>query len=469
MVKRGEAEDVEFKKSTSVLSQAVQTVCAFLNSSVGGTVLIGVTDDKKIIGQTISDGTKKDIAAELAKIEPHVSPKIEYIPIADDRYVIALLIKPGSMAPYVYDGRPYVRSQSTTRKMPQERYEELLHRRRPLSIAWESLTTNDCTLSDLDKRRIRQIVNKAISSGRLTNIASHEKVNDILKKFNLMVGYKLTNAAVILFCKNEQKQFIQSMIKLARFRGTDKTEFIDNRAVHGNIFDLYEKAIAFLENYLPIAGKIEEDSYTRTDSPAIPIKVLREALINAFCHRDYSSRSGSIDIAVYDDRVEITNMGTLPSDITIRELSQKHKSFPRNPLIANVLYACGMIERWGRGTIDMIELCKKSGNKPPKFEESTGSFSVTLPLKEPISRLELSPKKIIAGHVAVEITSLNERSREILMILKAGPMSREQIAGMLKKTIVARTLQRDLSKLKKLGLISQSGAGKYIVWTLKKK
>lgn len=455
IVKRGEAEDIEFKKSTALLSHVMQTVCAFLNSTTGGTVLIGVTDDKKIVGQAVSDGTKKEIANELAKIEPNANPKIEYVQLTDNRYVIALSIKPGALAPYVYDGRPYIRSQSTTRKMPQEKYELLLHNRRPLSAAWESLTANNCTISDLDKKRIRQIVNKAVAMGRLTDIASHEKVIEVLKKFNLMDGHKLTNAAVILFCKNEQKQFIQSMIKLARFRGIDKSEFIDNKAVHGNLFDLYETSIAFLNTYVPIAGKIEE--YTRIDSPAIPVKVLREALINAFCHRDYSSRSGSIDIAVYDDRVEITNIGILPSDITIRELSQKHKSFPRNPLIAHVLYSCGMIERWGRGTIDMIELCKKSGNKPPRFEESTGSFSVTLPFKEPIARTVISHKP------TVELTN---RQREVLNILKNGPLTRLQIMKIMKEKLTARIMQLELAKMRDMKLIQSIGKTKSIMWEL---
>ena len=114
----------------------------------------------------------------------------------------------------------------------------------------------------------------------------------------------------------------------------------------------------------------------------------------------------------------------------------------------------------------MIELCKKSGNKPPKFEESTGSFTVILPFKEPISRIT---SKTTISESTYDISSLNERLREMLMILKAGPMSREQIAGLLKKATGTRTLQRDLSKLKNLGLIAQTGSGKNIIWTLSKK
>ncbi len=462
LVRHGESELLEFKKSTGLLSAAMQTVCAFLNSDIGGTVLIGVTDDKKIIGQVISDGTRKEIAQELSKIEPQSGVCVDYVPIKANLYVIVFIVKPGNRAPYVYDGRPFIRSQSTTRKMPQDVYEQMLHVRRPSSVAWESLTTNDCGVNDLDKKRIRQIVNMAVSERRLTDIAIHANVNEILKKFDLMVNNQLTNAAVILFCKNERKQFIQSLIRLARFKGLDKTEFTDNKTIRGNIFDLYESAIAFLDNYLPIAGKIDEGSHFRVDTPSIPPRVLREALINAFCHRDYSSRGGSIDIAIYDDRVEIINSGPLPPDIKLSDLSKKHKSFPRNPLIANVLFACRMIEGWGRGTLDMVELCKQSGNKPPTFEESTGSFSVTFPLRESIRRIALTRMPSIR---------LTDRQKEIVGILKHGPFSREQIMKKMEKPSAERTIQLELFKLKTLGLITHEGTGRgrFVAWSLVQK
>jgi ATP-dependent DNA helicase RecG len=457
LVKRGESETLEFKKSTSLLSAAMQTICAFLNSDTGGTVLIGVTDDKKIVGQAIADGTKKEISQELNKIEPHASPAVDYIHVTANRYVIVFVVKSGSRAPYVYDGRPFIRSQSITRKMTQEKYEQLLHSRRPSSVSWESLTTNDCTINDLDKKRIKQVVNTAISEHRLTAIATKSSAPEILQKFNLMVDGQLTNAAVVLFCKNEQKQFIQSMIKLARFRGTDKSEFIDNRTMRGNIFDLYERAALFLDNYLPIAGKIEEGNPLRVETPAIPFKALREALINAFCHRDYSARNGSIDIAIYDDRVEITNSGPLPSEIKVRELSKKHQSYPRNPLIAHVLYACHMIEQWGRGTLDMIELCKQTGNKPPKFEESTGSFSVIFPLREPISRI------VTPTLPAVKLTN---RQQEIMRILRQGSLSRKQIISKMENPPSDRTIQMELLTLNKLGLIAPKGKARAISWVI---
>jgi ATP-dependent DNA helicase RecG len=127
--------------------------------------------------------------------------------------------------------------------------------------------------------------------------------------------------------------------------------------------------MTFLDFNLPVAARIEEGNPLRIEIPAIPYKVLREALVNALCHRDYSIRGGSISVAIYDDRVEIGSTGLLPEGVKIKQLTQKHLSIQRNPLIANVFYLCRMIEKWGRGTQEMIELSKQSGNPVPHFEE----------------------------------------------------------------------------------------------------
>ena len=462
LVKLGESDTLEFKETTGRLSDAMRSICAFLNQE-GGIVLFGVTDKGKIVGQEISDKTKREIAHAIEKIEPHAEVKVEHVSLGNDKHVIALIAKEGKNKPYAYDDRPYIRRQSTTQKMSRDGYAQLIQENPRLSPSWDSQTTNNCTLNDLDKKRIYEVVGAAVEEGRMstTAVASRMTVKEILKKYGLMVGEKLTNAAVLLFCKKEEKQFIQSTVKMARFKGTDKSEFLDNISIQGNLFDLYEAAIKFFRGYLPIGGRFEVGNPFRIDTPAIPYKVLREALVNALCHRDYSMRSGSMYIAFYDDRVEIVSAGKLPPGITVSALSKKHESYPRNGLIAKVFFSCGMIEQWGSGTYDMIQLCKKSGNPIPIFEETTGSFSVTLPLKEPIARInfERTPH-----------AQLTARQKEIVEILKQGPMSREQIMGKMEKLLNVRTIQKDLSRLKKLGLIVQEGlgVGRTIIWTLKR-
>lgn len=454
LVTKGESETLEFKKSTAQLHAAFETVCAFLNTK-GGIVLIGVSEKGQILGQDVTDSTRQEIARELNKIQPHVDIKIAYTSFTNNRKIITITVKAGIAAPYIYDDRPYLRNQSTTIRMPREKHEALLYNRKLASNSWEKLTSSNCTINDLDTNRIKQIVRIAVNEGRLTEVAVGSDAKEFLRKFDLIENKKLTNAAVILFCKNERKQFIQSELKLARFRGLDKSEFIDNKAIRGNAFDLYEQAMLFLRNYLPIAGKIEEGNPFRVDTPAIPYNVLREALVNALCHRDYSFSGGSISLAIYDDRVEVSNTGRLPKNISVSDLTKPHDSHPRNPLIADVFYACAMIERWGRGTQQMVELCKQAGNPKPKFVELTGSFTVILPLKESIGSIaSLRPKE------------LTHRQEEILKLLEKSSCNAALLKENLKDSPTIRTVQIELLRLEKLRLITREGKARAMVWKL---
>ena len=236
-----------------------------------------------------------------------------------ERQAVVLLVNPGDQAPYTYDGRAFVRNQSTTMRMPKEDYSYLHNKINP--TLWENLRNDTCTIKDLDQERIKEVVRMGVFAQRLPESAISSSISNVLKKLGLLIGDKLTNAAVILFCKDEHKQFLQSNIQLARFKGTTKSEFINNKKYRANAFDLYDKAMNFLVTSLPVAARIVAGNASRVETPAIPYQVLREALINALVHRDYSNAGGSISVAVYDDRVNITNIGSLPNGVEIKKLT----------------------------------------------------------------------------------------------------------------------------------------------------
>jgi ATP-dependent DNA helicase RecG len=346
LIKQGESAVLEFKTSTGSLDGAMKTVCAFLNSEIGGTVLIGVTNDGKITGQEITYELRKKIAIELNKIDPYVKISVIYTLVKGDLHVIAFNVKPGPEAPYYYDGRAFMRNQSTTQRLTQEASWYLFHKKRP--TIWEKKIASDCTIDSLDKNRIRDVVQIAMAEGRLSGVSTRTSIREILTKLNLMIGDQLTNAAVILFYKGKREQSFGTQLQLARFNGINKRDFLDNKAFCGNAFELYEKAMEFFGNHLPISGKIEAGNPYRVDTPALPYEVLREAVANAICHRDYSMHGQSIMLAIYDDRIEIDNPGGLPPGITIDQLKKVHRSVLRNELIADVFFKCKIIERWGK-------------------------------------------------------------------------------------------------------------------------
>lgn len=458
LTKHGESEKLEFKTSTSSLSTGMQTACAFLNSDHGGVVIFGVKNDGQIVGQEVTDKTRKEIAVELNKIEPYAKIDVIYVRVSDKHQAIVLSVNPDDRAPYTYDGRPYMRNQSTTMRMPKEEYTYLYNKNNP--GLWESLANNTCTIKDLDHSRIKEVVRTGVFEQRLPEEAMTATILSNLKKLNLMIGDKLTNAAVVLFCKDEYKQFLQSSIQLARFKGTTKSEFLNNKKYRANAFDLYDKAMDFLAFCLPVAARIEPGKSSRVETPAIPYSVLREALMNALAHRDYSNSGGNISVAVYDDRVNISNVGALPKGVELSKLSKEHPSIQRNPLISSVFFACGKIERWGRGTLDMITDSKNAGNPLPIYEEIGGSFSVTLPLKEPIPTIiyEQTPK--------IFTSKLTDRQKSIINALQNGPLNRLQIMDKVKIKLTDRVMQLELNKLKKFGLIKSEGKAQSSIWFL---
>ncbi len=170
--------------------------------------------------------------------------------------------------------------------------------------------------------------------------------DELLRGLGLFRDGVLWRAAVVLFGNAEriEVEMPQCLLRVARFRGVDRTEFLDNRQFHGNAFALLASAERFLRETLPIAGRIEADRIERIDKPLYPPLATRESLANALCHRDYSIGGGSVGVAVYDDRVEVTSSGTLHFGLTLEKLFAPHESLPWNPLIARTFYRHGIIE-----------------------------------------------------------------------------------------------------------------------------
>ena len=164
---------------------------------------------------------------------------------------------------------------------------------------------------------------------------------------------------------------------MARFRGTDKTEFLDERQIRGPAFKLLEEAELFCQRHFPLPGKIVSGRMERVDTPLIPPDAMREILVNALIHRDYSIAGGAVSLAIFDNRVEIWSAGTYPAGITPEVLTRDHPSVQRNPIIADVFYRAGLIERWGRGTNRVIEMCRTANVRPPEFQEIGHAAVVT--------------------------------------------------------------------------------------------
>lgn len=339
-----ESRHLELKKTTGELKDGMHSACAFLNTE-GGWLVFGISPgSRKIIGQNVTDATQREIAQALSGIEPAVYIPVEYIDMPEKPgfKVIAMHFDGWipTQSPYTFHGKPYIKIESTTQIMPREIFEERIRSCRPEMYSWESLPSNR-TISDLNLDRIKGSVRMGVDGGRLPESALSESIMEILRKAELLTDGNPNNGAVMLFAK-DVFGYPQLSLRLARFIGTDKNSFIDNQEVAGNFFDLLDAGMAFFFKHLDLSGIIS--GWQREEKLEVPVVALREALINALCHKQNEKRNLSIGIAIYDDRIEIANPGLLPPQITPETIKLPHDSYPYNPAIARFLYRTTWLE-----------------------------------------------------------------------------------------------------------------------------
>ena len=464
----GESESVEFKSTTGTRREAAKTVCAMLNQQ-GGQVLFGVTPEGRVVGQHVSERTIEEVSAEFARIDPPAFPEITRIPVDGDRAVIAVSVSRGTAGPYMYRGSAYRRIGSTTVERRADEYRRLLFERMHSERRWENQPADGWSIDDLDANEIWTTVDEAVRRGRLEDPGTRD-VRDLLRGLGLFRDGVLWRAAIALFGGDERIKvdMPQCLLRVARFRGIVRTEFLDNRQFQGNVFSLLKAAERFPRDRLPIAGRIEEDRMERIDEPLVPPLATREALANALCHRDYSIGGASVGVAVYDDRVEVTSTGTLHFGLTPEMLFQPHESIPWNPLIADVFYRRGIIERWGRGTLKMAEVTTAAGLPQPEIEDAGGC--VTVRFRHSAASVHL----VVGEHIAVtdkiipKVWNLSELQRNVLDLLDQTdlPLALREIHARLPESASIRQVKRSLARLKDLGLVESTGRGVSARWKL---
>ena len=338
--------------------------------------------------------------------------------------------------------------------MTQTAYNSLLLEKLHAEQRWENQLAQDWTVADLDEEEIRLTATEAIAAGRLEDSGRRDP-RDLLRGLNLLNEGVLLRAAVVLF-GGEQRlaaELPQCTLRVARFAGVDRTEFRDNRQIHGNAFQLLRSAERFLRDHNPIAGRVVADRMERIDEPLYPPLAVREALANALCHRDYAIGGGSVAVGIYDDRLEVTSSGSLHFGLTPQKLLEPHESLPWNPLIARVFFRRGIIESWGRGTIKMAELASAAKLQPPEIEDAGGCVTVRFRPQHYVP-----PQRVQRD--------LTERQRRILRLLDGAPQGmplREIVVGLDGQTTTRQT-RLDLDVLKVLELVRPSGRGRAARW-----
>ena len=303
----------------------------------------------------------------------------------------------------------------------------------------------------------------------------------LLTKFKLLNDGKPTNAAVVLFGDNVD-DYPQLLLRMARFRGTDKMEFIDNRRATGNFFDLLDAGIDFCFKHMNLSGKIV--GLRREEHLDIPVEALREALTNSLCHRRYDDPRASVSLAIYDDRVEIVNPGCFTNGLTPENIKESHESFPYNHLIAQVLYLSTYLESWGTGVRRMIDLCREQGLPEPEYQSDGYTVKIVFwkttqksesttqnTTQKSESTTQKATQKEIEAYLSENHIKLSKNQLQILLELNDnGNLTRKELM-LIHNDITSDGIQYILGRLQELGLLRREGGrknGKWIV-TIKSK
>jgi predicted HTH transcriptional regulator len=371
LLKQPEGKTLEFKRDLSSPDGALRTIVAFANTS-GGTLLVGVEDrTRHVRGVADPLSTEERLANLLSdNVLPRLVPELEVLPWRRT-HVLAVQVYPSYSRPHYLKSAGlergvYVRVGSSNRQADRELIAEL--RRFASGESYDEEPLPDLDSEAIDFRAASEL------------FASKRKLKktdlDTLRIVTNHQGRKVpTVGGVLLFGYERERRFPDAWIQAGRFDGLDKVSLIDTLSIRSSLPRAVEEAIGFVQKH-DLHG-IKISGARHTDTWSLPAAAVREAIINAAVHADYSQRGAPIRLAFFDDRLEIENPGLLPFGITVQDM-RDGVSRLRNRVIGRVFQELGYIEQWGSGIKKMSAACRDAGIEEPRLEEVGTRFRVTI-------------------------------------------------------------------------------------------
>lgn len=359
LLKRKDGKTLEFKENARSLDPIIKTVISFANTA-GGTIVIGIEDGTKaVVGVERPLREEERIANVIAEsVAPMFLPNIS---IRSFRGRELLVIEvPHVIGPHYLKAKgvekgTYVRLGSTNRLADSETIHSL--KLLTKNIYFDEQPCIEAKPSDLEiSKKKRELI-------RLGLLVEH------------FGEYYPSNGSLILFAKDRSRWFPDAMIRAVCFAGNSRAAIIDHKDFSSPPLQALDEAIAFVERHTPTAAKIGR--LKREDLFLYPPIAVREAIVNAVLHADYSVKGCAIQVAVFKDRLEITNPGSLPFGQTLED-AVLGISRLRNRLIGKIFRRMGVVEALGTGMQRIVESTLERGMEMPLFEERNGQFRVTL-------------------------------------------------------------------------------------------
>ncbi|MCD6115569.1 putative DNA binding domain-containing protein, partial [bacterium] len=344
-----ENQKIEWKQNWH--DDYLKWVCGFANAN-GGKLVIGKNDKGEITGIDKAHKLMEDLPNKIRDI---LGLTVDINLVEDKKKAFLEINIEPYPSPISYKGHYYYRSGSTLQELKGPSLERFLLGK--IGKKWDSVPAYNFSIDDLDPAAFQLFRKKSVKSERIPEEDLNVNDAELLNLLNLTEKNYLKRAAIILFGQKPENLITGAYVKIGYFRTDADLLFQDE--IYGNLFLQAEKTLELLlTKYLK--ANIDYERLSRIETYDYPKKALREALLNALIHKDYSD-ANPIQISVYKDKLLIWNSGHLPDTWTVETLKQKHPSLPANPDIANTFFRAGYIEIWGRGTLNVVNYCVDAG------------------------------------------------------------------------------------------------------------
>ena len=383
LIAGGETATVELKVASPRPVEMAERLCGMANAR-GGVVIIGVEDaERRIVGVPNERlALTKDVILRATRqiIKPALilDPPEPEVSLIDGKQLVVATVPPNSGPVYQAGGVCWVRRGTYTVPLTVPEMLELANDRGLQD--WEGQPTRRATMRDIDLERVEAYLSQRSTRGR--HASRFEDVEQVLIGMECAIPNPSgevvpTNAGILFFGRDPQQLIIQAEVVCVLYRDAlGVGGYVDRKIITGTTQELIDEAEVFLNKHMTVGAKIE--GWKRIDLPDYPIEALREAVVNAVIHRDYSRRGESIRVFYYADRIEIHSPGLLLPGITVEQMQRGNVSSKlRNPVLAGLLRDIpGYMERVGSGIRLMLNETKRMGLPPPVFKEQS-EFVVT--------------------------------------------------------------------------------------------
>lgn len=442
-----ETETLELKKSLSQLREGIISLSAMLNKCGKGKVIFGINDDGKVFGLTIGKRTKADIAHEIQNNLKPLPLKINIDELAEDEKNIITIYVEGNDTPYSAYGRYYIRLDDADILMHPQELEHFFETKKETYSLWEQEETS-FTVDDINEDQLIDCVRAANEKGRLNYV--YRNATEALAKFGLLTenGY-LNNAGLFLFGKNKPVT-----IKEANFPTDSRTEFGEIKEFKGNILECIQESVSYIQNHISYKSNII--GLKREETPEIPLKAIREIVINSFAHCSYAKTGDYNSYTIFKSQIKIYNPGPIIKNIDpLKFASGSIGSKIRNVLISKVLFMCGYIDAFGTGFDRTFTLC---ANDNISYKYHNDEFGFTFIFERNVNFLNDTINDTIND-------TLNTLDQGLINHIKENKyITILELSKLTDKS--TPTVQRHLNCLTEKGIIRRVGSRKAGYWKI---